>query len=43
MARKLKNMGNEKYILQDLDYGEKIENHEKYEKYTVGPGLWRGK
>ena len=28
MARKHKNMENEKCTLQELDYGEKTENHE---------------
>ena len=41
MARKLKNVENEKHTLQDLDCGEKIGKGGKCESHTVGPGIWR--
>ena len=34
-------MKKEKYKLQDLEYGENTENHEKCETHTVGQGIWR--
>ena len=36
-------MKNEKCTLQDLEYGEKTENHGKSEIHTLGPEIWRGK
>ena len=41
MARKLKNLENEKNTLQDLDCGEKTEKGGICETHTVGPGIWR--
>ena len=41
MARKMKNVENEKHTLQDLDHGEKPEKTWKMRHtHTVGPGLW---
>ena len=37
----LKNMKNEKHILQDLDCGEKTEKCGKCDTRTLGPGIWR--
>ena len=34
MTKSLKNVKNEKCTLQDMEYGEKTENHEN-EKYTL--------
>ena len=39
----LKNGENEKCTLQDPEYGEKTENHEKWEIQTLGGEIWRGK
>ena len=39
----LKNVKNEKCTLQDLEYGEKTENHGKREIHTLGREIWRGK
>ena len=41
MARKLKIMENEKQPLDDLENEDITEKHEKREKHTVGPGIWR--
>ena len=41
MARKLKNLKNENCTLQDLEYGEKTENHGKGETHTLGPIIWQ--
>ena len=41
MARKLKIMENEKHTLEDLKIDEITEKHEKLEKHTVGPAIWR--
>ena len=38
MARKLKNMENEKYILQDLDYGEESKKTIHGEKHSK---MWK--
>ena len=40
MARKLKNVENEKHKLQDLEYVEKTDKQEN-EKIMVGPGIWQ--
>jgi len=34
---------NEKYTLQNLDYGEKNEKRGKWDTNTVRPGIWRKK
>ena len=34
---------NEKCTLQELEYGEKTENHRKGEIHTLGHEIWRGK
>ena len=41
MARKLKIMENEKHPLDNLKNDEIIENREKREMHTVGPGIWQ--
>ena len=41
MIRKLKIMENEKHPLVDLKNDEITETREKWEKPTVGPGIWR--
>jgi hypothetical protein len=41
MARKLKNIENEKLPLDDFKNDEIIEKLEKWEMNTVGPGIWR--
>jgi len=41
MARKMKNIENVKHTMLDLDYGEKTERGGKWDKTTVGPGIWR--
>ena len=33
---------NEKCPREELEYGEKTENHGKQKIHTVGPGLWLG-
>ena len=33
---------NEKCPREELEYGEKTENHGKQKIHTVRPGLWRG-
>ena len=43
MTKSLKNVKNEKCKLLDLEYGEKTENHGKWEIHTLGPEIWRGK
>ena len=43
MTKSLKNVKNEKCILEDLEYCEKTENHEKLEIHTLGRERWRGK
>ena len=40
MARKLKIMENEKDTLEDLKNDEITERREKWEMYTVQPGIW---
>ena len=39
----MKNVKNEKYTLQDLDYGQKTEKKKsgKRETHMVGTGIWR--
>ena len=39
----LKNVKNEKCTLQDLEYGEKTENHGKLEIHTLGSEICQGK
>ena len=41
MARKLKIMENDKHQLDDLKNDEITEIREKWERHTVGPGIWR--
>ena len=41
MARKLKNMENEKLPLDDLKNEEITGKREIWEMHTVGPGIWR--
>ena len=41
MARKLKIMDNEKYTLLDVKYGEENCKCGKFEKSTVGHGIWQ--
>ena len=41
MARKLKITKNEKYILQDMNYGEKTEKGRKFRNVPVGRGIWQ--
>ena len=41
MARKLKNMENEKHALDDLKDDEITKKHVKGELHTVGPGIWQ--
>ena len=36
-------MKNEKCTLKDLEYGEKTDNHRKWEIHTLGREIWRGK
>ena len=43
MTKSLKNVKNEKCTLKDLEYGEKTENHGKWEIHTLGHEIWRGK
>ena len=43
MTKSLKNVKNEKCTLKDLEYGEKTENHGKWEIHTLGRQIWRGK
>jgi hypothetical protein len=43
MTKSLKNVKNEKCTLKDLEYGEKTENHGKWEIHTLGRERWRGK
>ena len=43
MTKLLKNLKNEKCTIQDLEYGEKTENHGKLEIHTLGCERWRGK
>jgi hypothetical protein len=43
MTKSLKNVKNEKCPLRDLEYGEKTENHGKWEIHTLGREIWRGK
>ena len=43
MTKSLKNVKNEKCTLKDLEYGEKTENHGKWEIHTLGREIWRGK
>ena len=40
MERKLKNVENETQTLYDMEYGEKTENHEKWETQTLGHEIW---
>ena len=40
MAKKLKNVENEKQTLHDLEYGEKTEKRRKSDTHTVGPEIW---
>ena len=41
MARNTENVKNEKYTLQELEYGKKTNKEENCEKHLVGPGTWR--
>ena len=43
MRKSLKNVKNEKCTLKDLEYGEKTENHGKWEIHTLGREIWRRK
>ena len=43
MTKSVKNVKNEKCTLKDLEYGEKTENHGKWEIHTLGREIWRGK
>ena len=43
MTKSLKNLKNEKCILKDLEYGDKTENHGKWEIHTLGLEIWREK
>ena len=43
MTKSLKNVKNEKCTLKDLEYGEKTENHGKWEIHTLGREIWREK
>ena len=43
MTKSLKNVKNEKCTLKDLEYGEKTENHGKWEIHTLGREICRGK
>ena len=36
-------MKNVKCTLKDLEYGEKTENHRKYDIHTLRREIWRGK
>ena len=38
--KSLKNVKNEKYTLQDLEYGEKPENYGEREIHTLGHEIW---
>ena len=40
MARKLEIMENKKHTLEDLKNDEITERREKWEMYTVQPGIW---
>ena len=42
-TKSLKNLKNEKCTLKDLEYGEKTENHGKWEIHTLGREILRGK
>ena len=41
MTRNTENVKNEKYTLQELEYGKKTNKEENCEKHLVGPGLQR--
>ena len=43
MKKSIKNVKNEKCTLQDLEYGEKTENHRKWVIPTLVREIWRGK
>ena len=43
MTKSLKNVKNGKCTLNDLEYGEKTENHGKREIHTLGHEIRRGK
>ena len=43
MTKSLKNVKNEKCTLQDLEYGEKTENHGKRETHTISPKICQEK
>ena len=43
MMKSLKNVKNEKYTLQDLEFGQKIENHGNFEIQIFGREIWPGK
>ena len=43
MTKSLHNVKNEKCTQQELEYGEKSENHGKGEIHTLGREIWRGK
>ena len=34
-------MENEKCTMQDLEYGEKTENHGKSQTHSLGPEIWQ--
>ena len=41
MARNIQKHGIWEITLKDLEYGRKNENHGKWEKHTVGCGIWQ--
>ena len=43
MTKSLQKVKNEKCTLSNLEYGEKTENHRKWEIHTLGREIWRGK
>ena len=43
MTKSLKNLKNGKCTLKDLEYGEKTENHRKWEIHNFGRKIWWGK
>jgi hypothetical protein len=43
MMKSLKNLQNGTCTLQELEYGEKTENHGKWQIHTLGLEIWQGK
>jgi len=39
----LNNFENDKWTLQDMDYGKKNEKRGKWKTHTIGPVIWRVK